>query len=104
MRIDSSPMRTACYARYSSDLQRQTSLDDQIRSCREYATQKGWAWQETHVYRDAGISGASVEGRTGLLALLTASEQKPRPFDVLLVDDSSRLARDLADAVWGEIA
>jgi len=30
-------MRAAIYARYSSDLQSETSIDDQVRLCREYA-------------------------------------------------------------------
>ena len=54
---------------------------------------------EDCVYSDAGISGASLDGRPGIQALLTASRQRPLPFDVLLVDDSSRVARDLADAL-----
>lgn len=92
-------MRTACYARFSSDLQRETSLEDQIRVCREQASAEGWPWQDDQVYTDAGISGASLEGRRGLQALLQAAEAQPRPFDVLLVDDSSRVSRDLADAL-----
>ncbi len=30
------PMRYAVYARYASDLQRQTSIADQIRKCHEF--------------------------------------------------------------------
>ena len=92
-------VRTACYARFSSDQQRDTSIDDQVRECREYAKRHGWAWQPGHVYTDRAISGASIEGRTGLQALQAAAVASPRPFDVLLVDDSSRVARDLADAL-----
>lgn len=92
-------MRTACYARFSSDAQRLTSLADQIRGCREFAQRHGWTWQDEHVYSDAAISGASTEGRTGLQALLIAADSTPPPFDVLLVDDSSRIARDLPDAL-----
>jgi DNA invertase Pin-like site-specific DNA recombinase len=92
-------MRTACYARFSSDLQRETSLDDQIRTCRDFAERHGWRWQQAHVYTDAAISGASVEGRKGLEALLAAAYGDERSFDVILVDDSSRVSRDLADAL-----
>jgi site-specific DNA recombinase len=93
------PVRTACYARFSSDLQRETSLEDQIRSCREYAAQHGFGWQDNQIFTDAAISGASLDGRAGLQALLTAAASRAKPFDVLLVDDSSRVARDLADAL-----
>jgi site-specific DNA recombinase len=92
-------MRTAAYARFSSELQKDTSLADQLRVCREYAERQALTWQDAHVYSDAGISGASLEGRAGLQALLKAAELKPRPFDVVLVDDSSRIARDLSDAM-----
>ncbi|HXG70470.1 MAG TPA: recombinase family protein [Gemmatimonadaceae bacterium] len=92
-------MRTACYARFSSDLQRQTSLEDQIRGCDEFAGRQAWQWQPEQIYTDAATSGASIDGRTGLQALLTAAAAKRRPFDVLLVDDSSRVARDLPDAL-----
>lgn len=92
-------MRVAAYARFSSDLQRDTSLDDQLRVCREYAERQGWTWQADQAYTDAAISGSSIEGRAGLQAVLVAAAARPRPFDVLLVDDSSRVARDLADAL-----
>ncbi len=91
-------MRVAIYARYSSDLQRQTSIDDQVAVCRRYADSPGWTVLDEHVYSDAGISGASLEGRPGIQALLGAAPQ--RDFDVLLVDDSSRVARDLRDALY----
>ena len=37
--------------------------------------------------------------RTALQQLLTAAKQKPRSFDVLLVDDTSRLSRRLIDSL-----
>jgi site-specific DNA recombinase len=92
-------MRTACYARFSSDLQRDTSIDDQVRECREYARRQGWEWQDSQLYADKSVSGSSIEGRTALQALLAAALAKPRPFDVLLVDDTSRVGRDLPDAL-----
>src|SRR5262245_17340880 len=93
-----SDVRVACYARFSSDLQRQTSLDDQLAAAQRYAHAHGWTVLSDQVYTDAGLSGASLE-RPGIQSLLAAAAQQPRPFDVLLVDDSSRVARDLADAV-----
>ena len=49
--------RTALYARYSSDNQREASIEDQFRLCREYATFEGWTVAET--YSDSAISGAT---------------------------------------------
>src|SRR5687768_11531028 len=92
-------MRCAAYARYCSDLTRATSTQDPVRVAREYATQHGWTIDEARIYSDAGVSGSSIDGRPGLQALLVAAAQRPLPFDVLLVDDSSRVARDIADAI-----
>jgi site-specific DNA recombinase len=47
----------AIYARYSSDLQREASIEDQNRICRERAAKEGWSiYQE---YSDSGISAAT---------------------------------------------
>ena len=35
--------KVAIYARYSSDNQREASIEDQIRLCREYAEREGWS-------------------------------------------------------------
>jgi len=92
-------MRVACYARYSSDLQRDTSIEDQLWVAREYAAGRQWNIETGHIYTDAASTGATIDGRAGLQALLAAAAEQPRPFDVLLVDDSSRIARDIADAI-----
>jgi DNA invertase Pin-like site-specific DNA recombinase len=92
-------MRVATYGRYSSDLQRETSIEDQLRVARRYAAEQRWQVLSDHIYSDAGISGASINGRPGLQALLAAATLRPAPFDIVLTDDSSRISRDLADAL-----
>jgi site-specific DNA recombinase len=92
-------MRVACYARYSTEMQRATSIDDQVRVADRYAKEHGWTADEPQVFMDAGISGSSIDGRPGLQALLAAAARRPLPFDVVLVDDSSRIARDIPDAI-----
>jgi DNA invertase Pin-like site-specific DNA recombinase len=91
-------MRCAVYARFSSDLQRETSIDDQLAAARRFADARGWAVLDAHVYTDHAVSGSSLD-RPGIRALLGAVAQKPIRFDVLLVDDSSRVSRNVADAV-----
>ena len=83
--------RAALYARYSSENQRKESIEDQLATCRLEAATRGLAVLEPHVYADHAQSGASQD-RPGLLALLAAAKQ--HLFDVVLVDDLSRLARD----------
>jgi site-specific DNA recombinase len=89
-------LRCAIYARYSSDLQSPASIADQIRKCQEYGEKQGWKVHPEHIYTDAEVSGAGVD-RPGLQRLLAVIPQRPRQFDVLLIDDTSRLARRQAD-------
>ena len=83
-------MRVAVYARYSSENQREESIVDQIASCRRGAAARGWVVLDDHVYADPAHSGASHD-RPALLRLLEAA--KHQAFDVLFVDDLSRLSR-----------
>ena len=84
-------MRAVIYSRYSSEGQREASIDDQNRNCEQYATRQGW--QIVERYHDKAISGTKDEtGREGYASMLTAARAKQ--FDVLLVDDLSRLSRD----------
>lgn len=65
--------RVALYARYSSDRQRAASIEDQLRLCREHATARGWKIVST--YADEAASGASLDGRPGMLAMLGAARE-----------------------------
>jgi site-specific DNA recombinase len=91
-------LRCAAYARYSSDLQSPRSIDDQLRICREYAQSHGFMYLEEHVYVDEALSGVGAD-RPGLGRLLDAALSSGRPFDIILLDDSSRLARNTKDAL-----
>lgn len=88
----------AIYARYSSEQQRPASIGDQIRKCCEYAERNGWVVDPRHIYTDEALSGVGSD-RPGFTALLRAALAKPRPFGVILVDDTSRLSRSLVEAV-----
>ena len=92
-----SRLRCAIYSRYSTDRQSPTSVDDQIRKCREHAERSGWAILEEHIYSDEGVSGVGLD-RAELRRMLECSLSLPRPFEVVLADDTSRLSRNLADA------
>jgi site-specific DNA recombinase len=91
-------LRAAIYSRYSSDLQSPSSIEDQLRKCREFAARQGWAVLDRHVYRDAALSGAT-DARPGLKQLLSAALSKPAPFDIVLADDTSRLSRRMSDSL-----
>ena len=91
-------LRCAAYARYSSDLQSPSSIEDQLRKCRECAALHGFQFMDEHIYVDQAISGVGAD-RPGLRSLMAAAVSQARPFDVILVDDSSRLSRDTKDAL-----
>jgi DNA invertase Pin-like site-specific DNA recombinase len=94
-------MRSASYARYSSDLQRPSSNEDQNRGFREFVARKGngWTLLDRYVAADEEASGDSLHESPGRQFLLAEAKKKPRPFDCLLVEDTSRLARNLSDAL-----
>lgn len=84
--------RAALYARYSSDLQRDASIADQIDLCRRYAEQMGF--DVVDVFEDRAISGSSTD-RPGYQALLRNA--RAGAFDVIVVEALDRLTRRLAD-------
>lgn len=86
--------RVAIYARYSSEQQRDTSIDDQIRRCLELARKYGYAVDDVHVFQDAAITGKGTGDakRQGFQQLLEAWDASA--FGVLIVDEFSRLTRD----------
>ncbi len=82
-------MKTAIYARYSGDHQRESSIDDQVRNCTRHVEREGFTIAQ--VYHDKAISGA-VKARPGYQQMLKDAEA--HMFDVLMIDDLSRLSRD----------
>jgi hypothetical protein len=84
----------AAYVRYSSALQDATSLEDQLRKCREAATRLGCTIPDHLVFSDAAISGQSMENRPGLQEFLRNVRLKVSAFEGVVIDDSSRLARN----------
>lgn len=79
----------AVYCRYSSDQQRATSLEDQQRNCLRRANTEGWTISSR--YADAAITGSDAN-RPEYQRMLAAALNGE--FEVLLVDDLSRFARD----------
>jgi hypothetical protein len=65
-------MRAVIYARYSSDQQREASIEDQIRLCKERIAKEGWTLAQ--VFRDSAMSGATTL-RPGYQAMLEAARE-----------------------------
>jgi site-specific DNA recombinase len=92
-------MRGAIYARYSSDLQKPTSIEDQNRNCYAAAAELGIVILPGYVRADQAISGAALFGRDALNSLIADAKKSPRPFDYIVIDDTSRLGRNLSDVL-----
>ena len=85
-------MRAVIYARYSSELQRDASIEDQVRLCRERIDCEGWRVGAT--YSDHAISGAT-RLRPGSQKLL--EDARKGEFDVVVAEALDRLSRDQED-------
>jgi DNA invertase Pin-like site-specific DNA recombinase len=84
--------RICIYARYSSDLQNASSIEDQVRLCTEKAKAEGW--EIVNCYSDAGISGASLM-RPGIQSLM--HDAMNGAFEIVLCEALDRLSRALPD-------
>ena len=85
--------KVALYARYSSENQRDASIEDQLRLCRLHAERQGWAIVDS--YSDRAISGASLLLRPGVQELIQDAGR--RRFDLVMTESLDRLSRDQED-------
>jgi site-specific DNA recombinase len=85
-------LRAAIYARFSTDMQRDASIEDQVDSCRDFIRQHGWTVSE--IYSDEAISGSSMF-RPGIERL--QRDVRAGKFDIVVSEGLDRLSRSLAD-------
>ncbi|MBB2198800.1 recombinase family protein [Gluconacetobacter sp. 1c LMG 22058] len=85
-------MKVALYARYSSDNQRDASIEDQLRLCRLHAEKQGWTIVDS--YTDRAISGASLL-RPGIQELIQDATRGR--FTIIVAEAMDRLSRDQED-------
>jgi site-specific DNA recombinase len=95
-------MRAAIYARYSSDLQSEASIEDQVRLCRERGERDGH--EVIQVFNDYAISGSNLINRPGILSLMAAA--KDGLFDLVYAEALDRVSRDQEDiaAIYKRLA
>lgn len=89
----SASLRAVIYARYSTELQHDKSVEDQIDLCRTYAAREGL--EVVGTYADKAKSGASLIGRNDVMKML--SDANERTFDIIIVEALDRLSRDMED-------
>ena len=86
-------MHAVIYARYSSDLQSEASIDDQVRLCRERAERDGITISD--VFTDYAISGGTLNNRPGMMSLMAAA--KRGEFSAVYAEALDRISRDQED-------
>lgn len=91
-------LKIAAYCRVSTLSGEQlTSLENQKHFFEEYAKMNGHTLYK--IYADRGISGKALKNREEFLQMLKDCESKP--FDMLVVKDVSRFARNTVDFLVG---
>ncbi len=92
-------MRVAVYARYSTDDQKESSIEDQIHTCRETARRFGLELTPSLIFSDSAISGQAKKTlkRTQYQAMRAAIRNGE--VDVLICDQQCRLARSAKESL-----
>ena len=80
-------MRAVIYARYSTDLQSASSIDDQVRLCRERLQRDGH--ELVRSYSDRAVSGATLI-RPGIQLLMQDASRGG--FDLVYAEALDRIA------------
>ena len=86
-------LRAVIYARFSSEKQRDRSIEDQVALCRDFCQRDGLSVVE--VYEDRAISGASTANRLGWQRLMR--DARAGRFDVVVAEALDRISRDQED-------
>ena len=86
-------MKAVIYARYSSDSQREESIEGQIRECTEYANRNGMTILRSYI--DRALSARTAD-RPEFQNMIRDSEKGL--FDIVLVWNIDRFSRDRYDS------
>ena len=86
-------MKAVIYARYSSDGQREESIEGQLRECKEYADRHNITIVATYIDR---AQSARTDDRPQFQKMISDSTRKQ--FDVVLVWKLDRFARNRLDS------
>ena len=85
-------LRSVDYLRYSTELQRDTSIDDQARICQERMRREGW--RHVRSYQDRAMS-SSTRCRPDFQQVI--DDARRGQFDILVAEALDRLSRDQED-------
>ena len=88
-------MKAVIYARYSSDNQREESIEGQVRECLAFAERKGYTVIRTYI--DRALSGTRADNRPEFQQMI--SDSTLREFQYVIVWKIDRFSRDKFDSV-----
>ena len=88
-------MKAVIYARYSSDNQREESIEGQVRECQSFAERKGYSLIRTYI--DRALSGTRADNRPEFQQMI--SDSTLREFQYVIVWKIDRFSRDKFDSV-----
>lgn len=86
--------RVVIYARFSSDMQREESIDAQIRACKEWAEREGY--EVIAIYHDEAMT-AKNDNRDDFQRMI--ADAFAGKFDIIVVHKFNRFARNKYDSV-----
>lgn len=92
-------LRIAAYLRYSTDAQKETSLDDQLRTCNEALARHGWKVSDHLIFADDAVTGSAKgthkrDAYHALRAAVSAGQ-----VDLIICDQQCRLARSAKESI-----
>ena len=91
--MDNKQVRVACYARYSTSMQREESISAQMRAMKKFCDDNGWVIVKRYV--DEAYS-ATTDKRPQFQQMISDSCNKE--FDIVLVHKLDRFARNRYDS------
>jgi len=91
--MENGKIRVACYARYSTSMQREESISAQLRAMKQFCADNNW--KIVMIYADQAYS-ATTDKRPQFQQMISDSEK--RTFDIVLVHKLDRFARNRYDS------
>ncbi len=91
-------LRAVAYSRVSTGRQadKELSIPSQNRAAHEHAEKNGWTFVES--FSEKGETGRNAN-RPEFQRMIQQVKEKDRPFDIIIIWDSSRFTRNLEDAL-----
>lgn len=93
-------LKTGCaYVRVSRDMQVEYSPEAQLDDIVKYCISNNIILPKENIFIEPGVSGTRADKRPSFQKMIAKAEEKPKPFDVILVHKLDRFARNREDSI-----